>query len=71
MNGLLAEISTAAREQSSGVSLVGSAVQNLDQMTQQNSALVEQTAAAASSLKDQAAGLALEVARFKLPESAH
>jgi methyl-accepting chemotaxis protein len=36
-------------------------------MTQQNAALVEQTAAAASALKDQAIGLAGEVARFKLP----
>lgn len=67
INSLLADISTAASEQSNGVSQVGVAVNDLDRMTQQNAALVEQTAAAASSLKDQALGLAEEVARFKLP----
>ncbi len=67
MNGLLSEISTAASEQSKGVSLVGSAVNELDRMTQQNATLVEQTAAAASALKDQALGLAGEVDKFKLP----
>jgi methyl-accepting chemotaxis protein len=67
MNDLLAEISTAANEQSSGVTQVGSAVQDLDRMTQQNAALVEQTAAAASALKDQAVDLAARVAKFKLP----
>jgi len=67
MNNLLAEIATAASEQSSGVAQVGTAVSDLDRMTQQNAALVEQTAAAASALKDQAVGLATEVARFKMP----
>ena len=67
MNDLLSEISTAAAEQSSGVAQVGTAVNELDRMTQQNAALVEQTAAAASSLKDQATGLAAEVAKFRLP----
>lgn len=67
INGLLAEVSQAATEQSAGVSSVGASVQQLDQMTQQNAALVEQTAAAASSLRDQAMGLADEVAVFKLP----
>jgi len=67
INGLLAEISTAAAEQSAGVSSVGASVQQLDRMTQQNAALVEETAAAASSLKDQALDLAEEVAAFKLP----
>jgi methyl-accepting chemotaxis protein len=67
MNDLLTEISTAASEQSNGVSQVGVAVHELDRMTQQNAALVEQTAAAASALKDQAVGLASEVDKFKLP----
>jgi methyl-accepting chemotaxis protein len=70
MNHLLAEISTAASEQSNGVAQVGTAVHDLDRMTQQNAALVEQTAAAASSLKDQAVGLATEVAQFRLPAGA-
>ncbi|MBX3618498.1 MAG: hypothetical protein KF891_00685 [Rhizobacter sp.] len=67
MNELLREISTAAKEESAGVNQVGAAVQDLDRMTQQNAALVEQTAAAASSLKDRAHELAAEVSRFKLP----
>ncbi len=67
INDLLSEISVAASQQSSGVGQVGTAVQGLDQMTQQNAALVEQTAAAASSLKDQAVGLAAEVSKFRLP----
>ncbi|MDL2336972.1 MAG: methyl-accepting chemotaxis protein [Pseudomonadota bacterium] len=67
MSELLGEISTSAREQSSGITQVGASVQDLDRMTQQNAALVEQTAAAANSLKDHAEGLAREVATFKLP----
>ena len=67
INGLLAEVSTAASEQSAGVSSVGASVQQLDRMTQQNAALVEETAAAAASLRDQAVELAGEVAAFKLP----
>ena len=67
MSDLLHEISTAAKEESAGVTQVGAAVQELDRMTQQNAALVEQTAAAASSLKDQATDLAAEVAKFRLP----
>ena len=67
INSLLAEISTAASEQSSGVSQVGSALNDLDQMTQQNSSLVESTAKAASALETQAKELALRVSRFKLP----
>jgi methyl-accepting chemotaxis protein len=67
MNDLLTQISTAASEQSNGVTQVGSAVSELDRMTQQNAALVEQTAAAAAALKEQAAAMAQEVGRFKLP----
>jgi len=67
INQLLADISTAAAEQSDGVGHVGAAVSDLDQMTQQNAALVEQTAAAASALKDQALHLATQVDKFRLP----
>ena len=70
MNQLLAEISTAANEQSNGVAQVGIAVNDLDRMTQQNAALVEQTSAAASALKGQAEGLAGDVAQFRLPPAA-
>ncbi len=64
---LLIEISTGATEQSIGVAHVGASVTELDHVAQQNAALVEQTAAAASGLKDQARILADDVARFKLP----
>jgi methyl-accepting chemotaxis protein len=70
ISNLLSEISTAAKEQSNGVSQVGAAVHELDKMTQQNAALVGQTAASASSLKDHASGLATEVAKFRLPARA-
>ena len=67
MNDLFSEIATAASEQSDGVGQVGSAVGDLDRMTQQNAALVEQTAAAATELRHHAEDLADDVARFKLP----
>jgi methyl-accepting chemotaxis protein len=67
VNGLLAEVSVGAREQTAGVMQSARAVQELDGVTQQNAALVEQTAAAAGSLQDQAQGLAGEVSQFRLP----
>jgi methyl-accepting chemotaxis protein len=63
---LLGEIASATLEQNSGIGLVNNAVNQLDQMTQQNAALVEQSAAAASSLREQAGQLAQAVAIFKL-----
>jgi methyl-accepting chemotaxis protein len=67
---LLGEIATGAREQSLGIGQIGAAVQDLDRMTQQNAALVEQTAAAAAAMKDQAGQLANQVSRFRLPAGA-
>ena len=63
---LIGEITSATLEQDSGIGQVNAAVTQLDQMTQQNAALVEQSAAAAESLKQQAALLAKAVAIFKL-----
>jgi methyl-accepting chemotaxis protein len=63
---LIGEIASAAQEQSSGIGQVNEAVTQLDQMTQQNAALVEQSAAAAESLKDQATNLARAVSAFKV-----
>jgi methyl-accepting chemotaxis protein len=63
---LMGEISAASSEQSQGVSQVGEAVIQMDQVTQQNAALVEEMAAAASSLKSQAQDLVQTVAVFKL-----
>ncbi|MBP6901929.1 MAG: chemotaxis protein [Burkholderiaceae bacterium] len=70
VNDMIAEITAAAGEQSSGLGSVNAAVTQLDQMTQQNAALVEQSAAAAESLKDQALSLAGTVAQFRLHEGA-
>ncbi|WP_017451586.1 methyl-accepting chemotaxis protein [Herbaspirillum rubrisubalbicans] len=68
---IVGEISSASQEQSVGISEVGNAVTLMDEATQQNAALVEQAAAAAKSLQEQAAHLAEVVAGFKLDESAH
>src|SRR3546814_2477204 len=61
-------ISAASTEQSQGVAQVGEAVTNMDQATQQNAALVEQMAAAASRLKGQSEELVQTVAVFKLAD---
>ncbi len=63
---IVAEISAASAEQSSGVSQVGEAVTQMDQATQQNAALVEESAAASASLQGQAQQLVNAVAVFKL-----
>ena len=63
---IMGEISAASQEQSLGVAQVGQAVTSLDQTTQQNAALVEQMAAAASSLNSQAGELVQAVSVFKL-----
>ncbi len=63
---IIVTISTASSEQSQGIGQINSAVNQLDKMTQQNAALVEESAAAAESLKDQAQKLAGVVATFRL-----
>ncbi|RVT52817.1 methyl-accepting chemotaxis protein [Rubrivivax albus] len=62
---LIAEISIGAREQTSGIADVSQSVEQLDAMTQQNAALVEETAAAAASLKDSAERMNQAMAFFK------
>ena len=63
---IMGEISAASREQSQGVAQVGEAVTQMDQTTQQNAALVEESAAAADSLQRQAKALVDSVAIFQL-----
>ena len=70
MKALMTEIFASTSEQSAGVRQVGGSIQTLDQQTQQNAALVEQTAAAAEGLHHQAVALADRVARFRLPDAA-
>jgi len=66
VTGMIGAISAAATEQSRSIGQVNSAVAQLDQMTQQNAALVEQSAAAAESLKQQALALAGVVSTFSI-----
>jgi methyl-accepting chemotaxis protein len=63
---IMGEISSASSDQSMGVAQMGEAVRHMDQATQQNAALVEEMAAAASSLKSQSQELVQVVAVFKL-----
>ena len=63
---IMGEISSATLEQTSGIEQVNQAVSQMDQVTQQNAALVEEAAAAASALHDQAAALTAVVQVFKL-----
>jgi len=63
---IMADITAASHEQSTGIGHVNQAITEMDSVTQQNAALVEEAAAAASSMQDQAAVLAQLVARFKL-----
>ena len=66
VSDIVAEITAASVEQSSGISQVGEAVTQMDQVTQQNAALVEESAAAAESLRDQAQQLVQAMAVFRL-----
>ena len=67
---IMGEISTASIEQTAGIEQVNAAVVEMDQVVQQNAALVEQAAAAASSLQEEAGNLANVVAIFKLTDKA-
>ncbi|XHS80530.1 methyl-accepting chemotaxis protein [Burkholderiaceae bacterium UC74_6] len=66
---MIGEIASAATEQRDGISQVNLAVNNLDQMTQSNAALVEESAAAAQSLREQAARLSEVVSIFKVKDT--
>ena len=65
---IMSEITAASQEQSSGIEEVNRAVTQMDEMTQQNAALVEQAAAAAESLQEQAEHLSQIISMFKLDD---
>src|SRR5881392_671964 len=67
---IIGEITAASSEQSDGIGQVSTSVTQLDQMTQQNAALVEESTAAAESLKEQAVRLAKVVGTFRLDDKA-
>ena len=66
VSDIIGEITAATAEQSSGIGQINGAIAQLDQMTQQNAALVEESAAAAESLKEQAQRLSQVVGTFRL-----
>ena len=70
VNTLMEQISVASEEQSRGISQVGQAVTEMDGVTQQNAALVQQSAAAAASLEEQAQQLSRSISSFSLPVQA-
>ncbi|MDR6891048.1 putative phage infection (PIP) family protein YhgE [Variovorax sp. 3319] len=65
---IMGEITAASQEQSTGIEQVNQAIAQMDQVTQQNAALVEEAAAAAQSMQEQAASLVSAVSVFKLDQ---
>ena len=63
---IMQEIALASREQSKGIEQVNQAITQMDQVTQQNAALVEEAAAASQSLEDQGRQLNASIAFFQL-----
>jgi methyl-accepting chemotaxis protein len=67
---VMAEIASSSREQASGIEQVNKAITMMDDVTQQNAALVEEASAAAQALSEQASNLTQLIARYKVGESA-
>lgn len=70
VNDIIGEISAASNEQSAGIAQINQDVSRLDDMTQQNAALVEESAAAATSMREQTSLLTKAVAAFRLDHNA-
>ena len=66
VTGIMSEISAAGQEQTAGIDQINQAISQMDQVTQQNAALVEEAAAASEAMQDQAARLANIVSVFKI-----
>ncbi|WP_455814147.1 methyl-accepting chemotaxis protein [Pseudomonas graminis] len=71
VTGIIGEITIASAEQSSGIDEINMAITQMDQVTQQNAALVNQSAAAAQSMQEQAEQLSLAIRVFKVNEPAY
>ena len=69
VSDIVAEIAAASREQSSGIEQVNKAVMQMDEMTQQNAALVEQATAASQSMADQARDLTVMMDKYQINDS--
>jgi methyl-accepting chemotaxis protein len=70
VSDIVAEIAAASREQSSGIEQVNRAVMQMDELTQQNAALVEQATAASQAMAEQVRGLNEMLARYRIAEGA-
>jgi methyl-accepting chemotaxis protein len=70
VSDIVAEIAAASREQSSGIEQVNRAVMQMDELTQQNAALVEEATAASQAMAEQVRGLNEMLARYQVAESA-
>lgn len=68
--GYMSDITSASKEQSAGIEEVNQAVMQMDEMTQQNAALVEQAAAAAEAMQNQAVKLVNLIGAFRLVSGA-
>jgi methyl-accepting chemotaxis protein len=69
VSDIVAEIAAASREQSSGIEQVNKAIMQMDDMTQQNAALVEQATAASQSVADQARDLTTMMEKYQVDDS--
>jgi len=70
IDGLITDIAASAQEQATGLHQVNSAINEMDQVTQQNAAMVEQSTAASHALVQESQGLAESVARFRVGDGA-
>jgi methyl-accepting chemotaxis protein len=70
INGLVSDIAASSREQATGLAEINTAVNQMDQMTQQNAAMVEQSTAASHSLAQEAGNLAEMMGRFRVSQGA-
>lgn len=71
LTNIMSEIATASHEQKNGLEQINQSIAQMDQMTQQNAALVEESASASMALKDQANSLTHAVSIFKIDDGAH
>ncbi|WP_374197279.1 methyl-accepting chemotaxis protein [Janthinobacterium sp. UMAB-60] len=71
LSAIIGEITDASEEQRLGIEQVNEAISQMDQVTQQNAALVEEAAAAANAMQDQAAQLSHAVQVFRLKDAPH
>ncbi|MBL0142063.1 MAG: MCP four helix bundle domain-containing protein [Betaproteobacteria bacterium] len=70
VDGIMVEIASASREQSSGIDQINRAITQMDSVVQMNASLVEEATAAATSMANQASGLTRSVAQFRVEEGA-